>query len=613
MVDTVQTAIYKLGLDTAQYTQAAAGVEQANQKIVSSTTGVEVATEKVSVATRTTADSFAKLEARYDPLIRLEQQRQAALAAANRHLEEGIIDQARYAAQVDRVNTAIRNQVQSQLGQVVQLGRATTAGGRFGGAMQQAGFQVADFAVQVASGQGALRAFVQQGSQLLGFFGPFGALAGAAIAVGGALAMTFLDLGNSAEKAAEQQEKFNATYDRLSKLMDEINGKAQRTRESMTAEVGNTVGQAELALRQAEADLARTPRLTGGKGGTVVRDDYLEKEAEVDRLRQELTLLRAQAGEFGDRFSGPSGGNIFSPPKATATNSGRVTIPGPEIGPIKTDAFDRSVQALMDRLNPVEAKVFDVTAQQGLLSVAFQKGAITAEQYADGMAKLSAQLNDNTAPAVDAATASVERFNEETAKIDLQLMESKRAGEDVITTFTNGFGEVAASIGQSGFNLREMGRIGEGVLNRLIDLMAQLLFVNPLNNALGVGGGTAPTLASVGTSLFGAFLGGAGGGGAGYTAGTVGASGMFGHLAEGGPALKDRPYIVGEEGPELFVPPVSGTVIPNDKLRAMTSNDNRRTVNLKQTFILPPNPNGFGRSPYQLAQRAAEQATRALR
>ena len=36
-------------------------------------------------------------------------------------------------------------------------------------------------------------------------------------------------------------------------------------------------------------------------------------------------------------------------------------------------------------------------------------------------------------------------------------------------------------------------------------------------------------------------------------------------LASGGPAKAGQPYIVGEEGPELFIPRNSGTVVPNDK------------------------------------------------
>lgn len=51
------------------------------------------------------------------------------------------------------------------------------------------------------------------------------------------------------------------------------------------------------------------------------------------------------------------------------------------------------------------------------------------------------------------------------------------------------------------------------------------------------------------------------------------ALGMFGlslpGLANGGPAKQNQPYIVGEKGPELFVPRTSGTVVPNNKLASM--------------------------------------------
>mgnify|MGYP003663871251 FL=1 len=43
---------------------------------------------------------------------------------------------------------------------------------------------------------------------------------------------------------------------------------------------------------------------------------------------------------------------------------------------------------------------------------------------------------------------------------------------------------------------------------------------------------------------------------------------MFG-LATGGPATAGQPYIVGEKGPELFIPKNSGTVIPNDATEAL--------------------------------------------
>lgn len=53
--------------------------------------------------------------------------------------------------------------------------------------VQQLGFQLGDFATQIAGGQSAMLAFVQQGGQMLQFFGVFGAVAAAALAVFGSL------------------------------------------------------------------------------------------------------------------------------------------------------------------------------------------------------------------------------------------------------------------------------------------------------------------------------------------------------------------------------------------------------------------------------------------
>jgi hypothetical protein len=54
-------------------------------------------------------------------------------------------------------------------------------------------------------GQSALTAFVQQGSQLAGIFGPGGAIAGAALAIGG-IAAQFLLMGENAEEAKRRSE-----------------------------------------------------------------------------------------------------------------------------------------------------------------------------------------------------------------------------------------------------------------------------------------------------------------------------------------------------------------------------------------------------------------------
>ncbi|MEY0667414.1 tail protein (tape measure) [Escherichia coli] len=86
--------------------------------------------------------------------------------------------------------------------------------GNWKNSMQQAGYQVQDFIVQVQGGQSALVAFAQQGSQLAGAFGPGGAVVGAVLAlstvVAGAL-ITSLNGGKSAmdalKDAAEAMDK----------------------------------------------------------------------------------------------------------------------------------------------------------------------------------------------------------------------------------------------------------------------------------------------------------------------------------------------------------------------------------------------------------------------
>jgi len=58
---------------------------------------------------------------------------------------------------------------------------------------------------------------------------------------------------------------------------------------------------------------------------------------------------------------------------------------------------------------------------------------------------------------------------------------------------------------------------------------------------------------------------------------TGGSSGIFGSLpmlkfSRGGRPPTGRPSLVGEKGPELFVPKRTGTIIPNDKLGGSSTN-----------------------------------------
>jgi len=95
------------------------------------------------------------------------------------------------------------------------------------GAMQQAGYQIADFAVQVQNGTSAVQAFGQQGSQMLAVFGPAGAILGAVVAVGSALTTVLIgvasaskDLKSQTEATAKIFEEFDSSLSSLNSRMD---------------------------------------------------------------------------------------------------------------------------------------------------------------------------------------------------------------------------------------------------------------------------------------------------------------------------------------------------------------------------------------------------------
>lgn len=74
-----------------------------------------------------------------------------------------------------------------------------------------------------------------------------------------------------------------------------------------------------------------------------------------------------------------------------------------------------------------------------------------------------------------------------------------------------------------------------------------------------------------------------GGGGVGAAAaGFSGSQGIKGKRARGGPVSAGSPYLVGEEGPEVFMPGASGSIVPN---RALGGGVTVVNVNVSGTFL----------------------------
>lgn len=86
----------------------------------------------------------------------------------------------------------------------------------------QAGYQVADLAIVLTSGQNAMQALAIQGGQLAGAFGPTGAMAGALITVGGLLAYIASQALSTSESIKDLQDATKEATDAISAWRDAV-------------------------------------------------------------------------------------------------------------------------------------------------------------------------------------------------------------------------------------------------------------------------------------------------------------------------------------------------------------------------------------------------------
>ncbi len=212
------------------------------------------------------------------------------------------------------------------------MGQIEQSSARMGPAVQNAAFQMGDFFVQVQSGTPIMRAAAQQVPQLLGGFGMWGAVAGAAIPIGVILWQTIADVGEEAKTAEERikdmteaqrayQSAAQASVTPIADLIAKYGDLAEEVREVQKAEaelardralrsvtssmalatdsVGirgmspETLAGAEAAERAADELYARVQRIQDSLTQETARFfDFTEDLREIDRLRAEVDAVR---------------------------------------------------------------------------------------------------------------------------------------------------------------------------------------------------------------------------------------------------------------------------------------------------------------------------------
>jgi lambda family phage tail tape measure protein len=150
---------------------------------------------------------------------------------------------------------------------------AGVATGNLGQKIGAAGLQLQDFFVQVQGGTSALTALSQQGSQLLGMFGPAGAVAGAALAVG-ALAAQFLlgrDNAETLNDAVEAQDDlFKEAKEASEEYRKSLEDQVETARELADAYRGLTDQLREFEARRLQASRNQLEEQLEGIRGTVL-------------------------------------------------------------------------------------------------------------------------------------------------------------------------------------------------------------------------------------------------------------------------------------------------------------------------------------------------------
>ncbi len=196
--------------------------------------------------------------------------------------------------------------------------RATIATGAFRAGMQQAGFQVQDFFVQINGGTDAVRAFSMQAPQLIGSLqlmsdgadkgagrfatfarilgGPWGVALGIAIPVAGMLAEKLLDQSEASKEAQKAAEEHKRAIDAVTQAMEKSIQTAEDKARSNFILIETerqlaivTERNLQTALERAKADAEeRRNNVKMTARGDVIDPGYVRATQEVERLQGEL-------------------------------------------------------------------------------------------------------------------------------------------------------------------------------------------------------------------------------------------------------------------------------------------------------------------------------------
>ena len=154
------------------------------------------------------------------------------------------------------------------------------------------------------------------------------------------------------------------------------------------------------------------------------------------------------------------------------------------------------------------------------------------------------------APKINIAPDVIEGMKKARQELDRMLEDAKF----IAGSISNAFGQAFDQIAKGGNVFKSIGDALKALILDLIKAAIQALIFRAILSAIP--GGAAASSAGAAGRLFG----------------------LAGFRARGGPVAGGSSYIVGEEGPELFTPSVSGSIIPNNQIGSFSGRSQMATV-----------------------------------
>lgn len=376
---------------------------------------------------------------------------------------------------------------------------------------QQLGMQINDFATSVSSGSSVTQAFTQQlgqvgyaMSQMGGIAGRIGSFLagpwGAAVLIGAMALGPIIDKLFQSKKAAE--EAANAHY----KYLDAVR-MGQRAELSKGEADLNSKMQERIKLQTTLEKISKGPRSQELYTGRIVIPGMKKR---LDQLNQEIAFMQDAVNTGNKRLY------ELETPKVTT----------PRVGGGRSVGADGASSAGKDAQDAEKAKQRLAEIQLDIERIRYLGDQAIAKSFTEMADDQQSKLQETIANIQDMATAGVET-------LDQKFIKPFRDSMDELTKSYESIGNAVASSFQGMLSGAMSWKEGmSGIINSVINELWRLYVVQQI---------------------------------VGFVTNTLGGLGLPlpKPKAVGGYVESKTPYMVGEKGPELFIPGGSGTIIPN--------------------------------------------------